>query len=361
MGAITGYGDARVTLLDVNGGTDLTPANQFDDVHRLSALGLIKQALVNIDMDNIVSSGGAVSSIPNSGSGGSDYDLDVIVGTGANLKPHPAGSCLFYGASGDYASMPDSSAVSITSSCTFYIYVAPDDWTPVADQDLIAKWELTGNNLSYIVRLDTTGVIQFLTSSDGSAGTLVTSQSTVPTGLTNTEGFWLRVIFDDAANTTNFATSADPRSTYPTSVNFTPLGDPNIAHVTAGIFDGTATLNIGAGRDAGTQAPTVGYIGRAQIYDDTGVGLAADFNPLDAGNTGATSFSSASTGETWTLNGNTFIQNTGHQVAHSIGSVGIETTAGQSIANPFTVFAVGRFSDTSPADDQYLFSSRNRS
>jgi hypothetical protein len=45
----------------------------------------------------------------------------------------------------------------------------------------------------------------------------------------------------------------------------------------------------------------------------------------------------------WTLNGNTFIQNTGHDVVHSIGSAGLETTDGKSIASPGTVFAVVRY------------------
>ena len=71
---------------------------------------IINEALVDIDMDYA----NGVSDIPNQGTGGSGYDLDTNVGTEANRKLHPTGSCLLFGASGDYASTPDSAANSIT-------------------------------------------------------------------------------------------------------------------------------------------------------------------------------------------------------------------------------------------------------
>ena len=54
-------------------------------------------------------------------------------------------------------------------------------------------------------------------------------------------------------------------------------------------------------------------------------------------------FISENTYEGWTLNGNTFIQNTGKDVVHTIGGVGLETTAGMTVTSPGTMAAVGRF------------------
>ena len=53
---------------------------------------IINEALVDIDMDFA----NGVSDIPNRGTGGGGYDLDTNVGTEANRKLHPTGSCLLH-------------------------------------------------------------------------------------------------------------------------------------------------------------------------------------------------------------------------------------------------------------------------
>ena len=111
----------------------------------LVSQGVIDSAIVNLDDRGIASSSGVITEWTNSGTGGSAYDLDVILGTGANLKPHDIGSALFYGASGDYISTPDSVANSISGDSTFIAYVGMDDWTPSGNETFVAKYTTIGS------------------------------------------------------------------------------------------------------------------------------------------------------------------------------------------------------------------------
>ncbi len=87
-------------------------------------------------------------------------------------------------------------------------------------------------------------------------------------------------------------------------------------------------------------------------FEATGSTLVVDFDPSD--------YVSGSTftgplGETWTLNGDVFINKTGQSVVNSAGSVGIEPAAGVTIANSFTVFMAAKFTEDTLAADQFLF------
>jgi hypothetical protein len=105
-------------------------------------------------------------------------------------------------------------------------------------------------------------------------------------------------------NTVTFYTSTNDPSTNPTSIAWTPLGAPVVNAGTTSIFAGTANLDYGAAA-GGTANLFTGQIYRAQVYNGifgAGGTLAADFNP-QAVITGSTSFQSAATGETYTVNG----------------------------------------------------------
>ena len=133
---------------------------------------IINQALVDIDMDFA----NGVSDLPNQGTGGSDYDLDTNVGTEANRKLHPTGSCLLFGANSDYPSAPDYTDPS--GDFTTAIRLAADDWTPSGDKVLAAHFGAAGN-YAWLFRLNSgsSGTLQFFTSNDGTA--LKTFTSTV--------------------------------------------------------------------------------------------------------------------------------------------------------------------------------------
>ena len=57
----------------------------------------------------------------------------------------------------------------------------------------------------------------------------------------------------------------------------------------------------------------------------------------------------------------TAISALGTTVVNSAGSAGLETTSGQTINSPGTVFVVGRFTDPSPSTTQGLFDARSNS
>ena len=314
---------------------------------------LLAQALVNIDGDNLVTSAGAVTEMVNQGTGGADYDLDVVVGTGANLKPHPSDSVLLYGASGDFASSPDSVASSILGDIEIIVRFNLDDYTPSVRETLVAKFSGSGDS-SYILQVEADGKLRFLASPDGSDAASVIYTSTA--SITALNGPWLKLSLDvdngSSGSDLTYSTSTD-ETFDPNLVNFTPLGDVVTKGVTT-IHDGADPLAVGA-ISGGAGQNVNGSISRALILNGIDGTLAVDFNAADYINkTSDTQFPSSATGEVWTLNGNTFIQNTGKQVVHSIGSAGLETTAGQDITQPLTIFAVARFSDTTPTNDQMI-------
>jgi hypothetical protein len=150
MGSISDPATNTITAQFVDSISDPT----YGSITKSVAQQLISEALVNLNEDGITGTT-SVTEWTNSGTGGSAYDLDTIVGTGANLKPHPSGSCLLYGTSADFVTTPDSAALDISGDIDFRVDVALDDWvTASKDQGLIGKWNTAR---SYAFRVDNSG------------------------------------------------------------------------------------------------------------------------------------------------------------------------------------------------------------
>jgi len=353
VGFVTGV-DSGPSAEGVSGGFGV--ATDIDVVEE-SPLLLIAEALVNVNGDNLVLSSGNVAEMVNQGTGGSAYDLDVVLGTAANGKPHPSGSMLLFGASGDYASTPDSAAASITGDIDICIRLSIPDFTPAATKALVSKWAAGAGNDGYLFRISAGGSLSLNISADGTIGVAVSSSEN--NALPDGEAGWLRVTWNDTTDVTKFYTSTDATND-PAAVNWTQLGTDRTL-ISAGIFDGTAPVEIGTWEGGATQ-PIDGSIYRAQILNGIDGTLAVSFDAADQttnANGDTSTFVSSGTGETWTQNGNAFIQNTGKTAVHSIGTFGLETTAGQDIATSFTRFTVARFTDASVSADQYLWTSRS--
>jgi len=310
---------------------------------------LAQQALVNLNGDNVVTAAGAVTEMTNIGTGGAAYDLDVVAGTGANLKPHPSGSCLLYGASGDYLSTPNAVANQITGNIDIRGDLTLDDWTSGTTQMIVAKDVTTQR--AYRLGVTSTGTLELGVSA--SAGNITFVYSTVGVGFADGTRHWVRatVDVDNGASgwDATFYTSED-------GIAWTQLGD--VVTTATAIAITAATSNVQIGALNVTQQRVLGSVHTVKVYNGIDGTLAVDFNAADAGNLGATSFASSTTGETWTLNGNTFIQNTGHQVVHSIGSAGLESTAAQTIANVGTVFATARSSIDPTTAQRHIFDAK---
>ena len=326
-----------------------------------SGLGpLLNSALAGFDPDSI-SGTNPVTGWLNRKYGGPAYDLDTVVGTGANLSTLDTGVALHTGTDGDNFSTPNAAANRITGSLTLIGYVTPFDWSPSSIQTLISKWEIIENERAYLVTLQTDGTFNLLTSTDGTV--VVTSSSTAATGFTGGTGHWWQITWNDSTDKSNFFTSNDARNTDPLTVIWSQLGDTDISHVSAGINGSSAPVEIGSNRGgaierlAGKTARTIIISGT----DETAM-PAVDFNPADADPGVAIdtdTWTSSTTSEVWTVNGDAFVNNTGHTGIYSRGSVGLETTSGQLINSPVTVYAVFKPTLAAPGASQRIFSARS--
>lgn len=309
---------------------------------------LIEGFIVNLSGDNITESNGSVTGMLNSVN--SDYDLTTVVGTGANLKKSINDAMLCYGATGDYASTPDSAAASITGDIDIRIHLSMDNWVPASTEVLVSKFLTAGDQRSFFFQVNTNGTLTFDVSTLGTNASRVPYASSSAPPSVNGEEMWLRVILD----TDNGAGGS--RATFYTSEDgqIWSQFDTTLVGSTVSIFDSTAEVAI-----AGVSGLNLnGSVYEAQILNGIDGTLAVDFNAADYVNrTNDTEFPSSATGEEWTLNGNTFIQNTGHSVVHSIGDVGIESATGKAIASGATVFTVGRVSNN-PTSNRYFYDQR---
>lgn len=211
---------------------------------------------------------------------------------------------LLPGASGDYASTPDTAALDIVGDIEIISYVAMDDWTPSGIQNIVAKFVTTGSQRSYRLTVDTSGFLQMLVSADGISGLPASSTVIIP-GV-NGEGLWLRAtldVDDGAGNRVyNYYTSTDAPDTALGSITWTQLGITVTSAGATAIFAGTAPLEIGS-ISAGTAQRLAGKVYSAYVYDGIGGTLVASFNASDAG-VGSSTVTSSLTSEVYTVHGN---------------------------------------------------------
>lgn len=174
------------------------------------------------------------------------------------------------GAAGNYASAPDSAALSITGDIDIRVRVAANDWTAAASQRLVSK-RSSATDVSYDYHITTTGLPSLITSANGS--TLRTGQSTAAVPFSDLQGGWLRVTRNATTGDVTHYWAADSASV-PSS--WTQLGDV-VATTAEGIFNGTQILELGS-THTGTTTLLSGRIYRVQIYNGIAGTLAFDAN-----------------------------------------------------------------------------------
>lgn len=191
------------------------------------------------------------------------------------------------GTSGDYASTPDSAALSITGDIDIRCKVALTDWTPAATNRLLAK--RSGAGTSYDFYLEPSGGLAFY---DGATQAI----STAPVGFADGATRWVRVT-RTTTGSVRFYTSAD-------GVAWTQLG--SVLAVAAGNLADTAVqVTLGMWGDGNT-SPLNGKIYAAEIRNGIDGTLVA--NPrFDQQTAGTTSFADVY-GNVWTLNGTAAIE-----------------------------------------------------
>lgn len=207
------------------------------------------------------------------------------------------GGLVLNGASGANATTPDTASLDITGDIDIRAVIALTDYSSGTLQTVIAKYATTGDQRSYDLRVNATGNLQFVFSTNGTSGNTATSTTTVyDAGAADGELIAIRVTRVAATGAITFYMGDDP-VLQPGS--WEPMGAV-ISGTTGNLFAGTAPLEVGsANSGAGDRA--TGTVVMAQVRSGINGTVAANPNFAQQG-TGATSFAD-STGKTWTVNG----------------------------------------------------------
>lgn len=213
-------------------------------------------------------------------------------------RSYPVGAALALTAtSNSLASTPDDASLDILGDIDLRADFIADNWPPLTDSTIIAKYNDNTANRSYRLDILTTGQIRITTSPDG-----VSAQShvsTVPVPATIGQRIAVRAILDVNSG------GGDRTATFYTAGfltgNWVQLGQPvSVAGITS-IFSGTAALEVG-GRVNATYNPFAGRVFEAQVRSGINGPIRAWARFIDQA-PGTVNFVD-STGKTWTVHAN---------------------------------------------------------
>ena len=198
------------------------------------------------------------------------------------------------GASGSYASAPDTAGLSLTGDLEIRAIVSLDDWTPSTQATVVSKYNASSNS-GYELVVTTGGNLAF---TYGTGASSATRTSTVATGLTDGTKTHVRVTVDvnngAAGHEVKFYLSYD-------GTTWTQLGSTVTTAGTIAIGDNASALTVGA--RAGDQSNRlVGKLYRATVYSDitaTTAVASPDFTAQSGSS--VTSFNDTQA-NTWTIN-----------------------------------------------------------
>lgn len=212
---------------------------------------------------------------------------------GFAVNGSPFGYQRLPGVAGNYASAPDSAALSVTGNIDVRCKVALDDWTPTAGQSLAAKYYTGGNQRSWGLQVATSGALVLSNCANGLNGFSSTSSAvnTVANGTVK----WARVTFRASDGRVQFFLSDD-------GTTWTQLGTDQTNSLRS-LYDSTCPLEIGSS-SGGTATLAQGKFYRVIIYSDlteTTKVFDADFTTKAVG--ANTLIESSSNAATVTING----------------------------------------------------------
>lgn len=209
------------------------------------------------------------------------------------------------GSAGSYVS----SALSALADLDARGYLTATDYTPAAAMDALSQWTTAGNQHSWHLYVHTNGKLRLSWSTDGSTTVTIFGdpyvESSVAPTVVDGIGIWLRATLDvdngASGKTVKFYYSNNPESTARDSVAWIQLGATKTSSGTTSIFASSSDFEIGAS-DGGTASPFTGKIDHVSVASTIGGAAIIDMNISDAA-TGAASFVSSTTGETYTVHG----------------------------------------------------------
>lgn len=212
------------------------------------------------------------------------YDLSdpigYTIGTGVKLLRDKSGNSevnvlALNGAGGNYASSPDSSAISFPGDRSIICYWALNDYTPGAPFGNMApgaQWGAAGNRSWGLEIAITTGQLQYFWSVDGTAALTANSTVNLPAVVADFQGVWIKVDHDvdngASGNDVKFYTSFD-------GINYTQLGATVTGVGTTSVFNSTGPLEIGS-RGGGLSSVAAGLIYRFRLLNGIGGTLVFD-------------------------------------------------------------------------------------
>lgn len=172
----------------------------------------------------------------------------------------------FLNLTGGYARTLHASGLNPTTDVEIMAKLSAVDWQ--TNQEIVSKWEVTGNQRSYKLALsNATGRLQLQTSTNGT--TVVTHESTANVPFADGDIGWVRVTLDvdngASDSDATFYTSTDAADDY-TQVTWSQLGTVVNSGSTTSIHAGTANVNIGEHGDGDGTAFT-GQIYRIVVLD----------------------------------------------------------------------------------------------
>ena len=205
---------------------------------------------------------------------------------------------------GDYLTTPDAAGFSAPGDFSIVARLRATDWTP-ANAVTVASHYGSAGNRSYRLTLvgSSSGTLRLTVSTDGTAITSI--DSTVAPSFTDGTTYWVLMTRASSSGDVKFYTAADNGSNIPPAIgSFTQLGT-TVTSTTGTLYNSTDTLYVGA-TTSGTFSWN-GNIYRVTIYSGIyGSGSESRVADMlaDDYSSGST-FTASTTGETWTLNGNT--------------------------------------------------------
>jgi len=220
----------------------------------------------------------------------SDIVTDI---TGAPIEITNPQFVQLSGNSGSFVSTPDQASFELTGAVqTFVVDVTADDYTPASILFASGQYDLGTNQRSWRIGIRTTGVLRLVISLAGTVA--INIDSTVSTGLSDGTRHELKAIRTVSTGDVEFF------------VDDVKLGT-TVSSTSGALHNSTADMTVGAILSSGSSSDEwEGKIYSAQVFDDST--LAADFNPeRDSGWVNSKTFTSFTTGEVYTINGDAFL------------------------------------------------------
>jgi len=191
------------------------------------------------------------------------------------------------------ATTPNNAAFNLTTGWSVSVKLRCNLFSDGTQKLFIGKYNPTGNQRSWSVRINGTGFVEIVTSNDGTATVSTPSSVALPTTLQGTD-FWIRCSFNPNNGTNRvgiFAYSTD-------GTTWTTLGS-TVTSTTTTIFTSTSALAVGNAVDG--SIPFAGWVYQANVYSDLVWTTLVSSPNFTTQASGATSFTDAQ-GFVWTIN-----------------------------------------------------------